>query len=137
MIGAIRERGLVRMFVQDNRVGMSERQVETLFTEPPEIPPDGKRKGAGIALRMCMHGWWLFMVGTWADYHKRAGKGNYHNVQHSGLLAPGDVTATPLFLKKTHYPGPVRPQTSTRCFSYYLLLPTHLSNTINHEKSKT
>jgi PAS domain S-box-containing protein len=51
VIGAIREGGLVRMFVQDNGVGMSEHQVETLFTEPPEIPADGKRKGAGIALQ--------------------------------------------------------------------------------------
>jgi PAS domain S-box-containing protein len=51
VIGALKEDGSVRIFVQDDGVGMSEQQVETLFTEPPEVPADGKRRGAGIALQ--------------------------------------------------------------------------------------
>jgi PAS domain S-box-containing protein len=51
VIGAVRENGSVRIFVRDNGIGMSQRQVDALFTEPPEVQVDGKPKGVGIALQ--------------------------------------------------------------------------------------
>lgn len=51
VIGAHREGALVRIFVQDDGVGMTQKQVEVLFIEPLEQAGEGGRTGAGIALQ--------------------------------------------------------------------------------------
>ncbi|HSW64855.1 MAG TPA: ABC transporter substrate binding protein [Dissulfurispiraceae bacterium] len=51
VIGAHREGALVRIFVQDDGVGMTQKQVEVLFIEPLDQAGEGGRAGAGMALQ--------------------------------------------------------------------------------------
>ncbi len=51
VIAASREGGLVRISVQDDGVGMTQKQIEMLFIEALDPSEEAARKGAGIALQ--------------------------------------------------------------------------------------